>query len=124
MDNRNGLCYDDNDLLNHQICDGKAPKDWISVIIIFIGIFTVGVGSTGIFSFGIPYIDDNTQRKESPLALSSIMAGRIVGPTCGYLLGSFTLRVYVNPGSNYGGKSFDIMPNNYLPKGIVKYNRK
>ena len=119
MNNRNGLCYDDNDLLSNQICDGKAPKDWISVVIIFIGIFTVGVGSTGIFSFGIPYIDDNTQRKESPLALSSIMAGRIIGPTCGYVLGSFTLRVYVNPGANYGGKFFAYYVMYYVIKIVI-----
>ena len=111
MGNRDGLCSDDDDFLKHQICDRKAPKDWISVAIIFIGIFTVGVGSTGIFSFGIPYIDDNAQRKQSPLALSSIMAGRIIGPTCGYVLGSFTLRVYVNPGADHGGKDVKM---NYL----------
>ena len=103
-DNYKDLCYDKNDILQNETCDGKAPKDWVSVVIIFVGIFTVGIGSTGIFSFGIPYVDDNAQRSQSPMALSSIMAGRIVGPTLGYILGSFTLRVYVNPGANYEGK--------------------
>ena len=51
----NGLCS-----ANHKVdenCDGQnSSKDWLSVGIIFVGIFTVGIGSTSIFSFGIPYI--------------------------------------------------------------------
>ena len=89
---------------NETNCDGQTQKDWVSVSIIFIGIFTVGIGSTGIFSFGIPYVDDNTEKSKSPLALGFVMAGRILGPTLGYILGSFTLRIFVNPGQEHGGK--------------------
>ena len=79
-------------------CDGQIQKDWLSVAIIFIGIFTVGIGSTGIFSFGIPYLDDNSEKNNSPIALSFAMCSRVFGPALGYVLGSFTLRVFVNPG--------------------------
>ena len=85
-------------------CSGQSQKDWLSVGIIFVGIFTVGIGSTGIFSFGIPYLDDNSEKNNSPVALSFAMASRIAGPALGYILGSFTLRVFANPGQNYNGK--------------------
>ena len=85
-------------------CDGQTQKDWLSVAIIFIGIFTVGIGSTGIFSFGLPYLDDNAEKNDSPIALSFAMTSRVFGPALGYILGSFSLKVYVNPGRKPEGK--------------------
>ena len=85
-------------------CDKQASqKDWISIAIIFVGIFTVGVGSTGIFSFGVPYIDDNSEKKNSPMAMSFAMSSRVLGPAFGNILGSFTLRIFANPGQNPKG---------------------
>ena len=101
-DESSHLCYRENTPVD--TCDGKTQKDWLSVVIIFIGIFTVGMGSTGIFSFGIPYVDDNSSKENSPVTLSFAMASRIAGPTLGYILGSFCLRVFVNPRQAHGGK--------------------
>ena len=98
----NSLCLANNTV--HEDCDSQvSQKDWVSVGIIFVGIFTVGIGSTSIFSFGIPYIDDNSEKGNSPIALSFAMASRILGPAFGYVLGSFTLRVFANPGENHEG---------------------
>ena len=102
-DDHKAVCLADNGS-NVTHCDGQTQKDWVSVTIIFIGIFTVGIGSTGIFSFGVPYVDDNTEKGKSPIALGFVMAGRILGPTLGYVLGSFTLQIFVNPGQEYAGK--------------------
>ena len=91
-----GVCASSNTLEDD--CDGQIQKDWLSVAIIFIGIFTVGIGSTGILSFGIPYLDDNSEKKNAPIALSLAMFGRVLGPGLGSVLGSITLKVFANPG--------------------------
>ena len=97
------MCSASNEL--NENCDSQtSQKDWLSVGIIFVGIFTVGIGSTSIFSFGIPYVDDNSGKNNSPIYLSFAMASRILGPAFGYVLGSFTLRVFANPAQNHDGK--------------------
>lgn len=96
------LCLANSTILDN--CDNQASqKDWVSIGIIFLGIFTVGVGSTGIFSFGVPYIDDNNEKKNSPMAMSFAMSSRVLGPAFGNILGSFTLRLFANPGGNPKG---------------------
>ena len=61
-DDSNGVCSANNEL--EENCDNQtSQKDWLSVGIIFVGIFTVGIGSTSIFSFGIPYVDDKNEEK-------------------------------------------------------------
>ena len=98
----NQVCSASNSLDNK--CDGQSQKDWLSIAIVFIGIFTVGIGSTGIFSFGLPYMDDNSAKSNSPYALSFAMTSRILGPALGYVMGSFTLKVFVKPGRTPTGK--------------------
>ena len=97
-----GVCSATN-VLNDK-CDGQSQKDWLSIAIIFIGIFTVGIGSTGIFSFGVPYLDDNSTKSNTPYALSFAMCSRILGPALGYCLGAVTLKVFVKPGRTPEGK--------------------
>ena len=65
--------------------------------IVFIGIFIVGIGSTGLYSFGVPFLDDNSGKEDSPMALGYAMTGRIIGPTIGYALGAVMLSVFVYP---------------------------
>ena len=98
----NGVCSASN-VLNEK-CDGQSQKDWLSIAIIFIGIFTVGIGSTGIFSFGVPYLDDNSAKSNTPYALSFAMCSRILGPALGYCLGAVTLKIFVKPGRAPEGK--------------------
>ena len=71
--------------------------------IIFIGIFVVGIGSTGIYSFGVPFLDDNAGKENSPMALGYAMTSRIVGPTIGYALGAVMLSIFVYPGEKPDG---------------------
>jgi hypothetical protein len=49
------------------------------------------------YSFGVPFVDDNSKKKNSPLMLSFVMASRVLGPSLGYALGSACLAVYVDP---------------------------
>ena len=73
-------------------------KDWVSLGIVFLGIFLLGIGVSFYFSFGVPYVDDNTERGNSPFALSVVFSARVIGPTLGYFLGSACLAYYVDPG--------------------------
>jgi len=78
-------------------------RDWSGMVTIFFGYFITGIGSSFFYSFGIPYIDDNVSKQSSPLVLSFILAGRTLGPSFGFLLGSATLRIYVYPGHQREG---------------------
>ena len=90
---------DNNDSRSRQI----YYKDWLSMVIIFVGIFVVGIGSTGIYSFGVPFLDDNAGKQDSPMALGYAMTSRIVGPTIGYALGAVMLSVFVYPNEKPNG---------------------
>jgi organic anion transporter 5A len=59
-----------------------------------------GIGCTAFYTIGIPYIDDNTSKKNSPIFLSTSAALRLFGPALGLLLSSHTLKFYENPNSN------------------------
>ena len=83
-------------------CKVQQVRDWAGLAIIFIGFFISGIGTSFFYSFGIPYIDDNVSKRNSPMALSFVLAGRTLGPALGYLLGAATLRLYVVPGLQVG----------------------
>ena len=72
------------------------------------GIFVVGIGSTFIYAFGIPFLDDNAGKENSPLALALAMTSRILGPAMGYALGAVILKIFVYPGENPDGKCVGI----------------
>ena len=92
-ENLNDICYN-----TFQECHTEKIRDWGGMALIFIGFFISGIGTSFFYSFGVPYIDDNVSRKNSPMAISVVLAGRTLGPALGYVLGTATLKVYVVPG--------------------------
>ena len=52
-----------------QRCKVERVRDWPGLAIIFIGFFISGIGTSFFYSFGVPYIDDNVSKKNSPVAL-------------------------------------------------------
>jgi sodium-independent organic anion transporter len=82
--------------------DGEQAKDFFSMSIIFIGIFITGIGNSLFWTLGLPYIDDNSKKKDSPLRMSFAMAARVVGPSLGFMMGAALLKVYVNPNVDPG----------------------
>ena len=56
------ICNSQNERIKEGDCDGSSAKDWASLAIVFVGIFLLGIGVSFYFSFGIPFIDDNTER--------------------------------------------------------------
>ena len=98
-----------------QIDDCKSNTEWTAVIILWVASFlngiykqiyfqnlfiiNKGIGYTAFYTIGIPYIDDNTSKKNSPLYLSTSSALRLFGPALGLLLSSYFLKFNENPQS-------------------------
>ncbi|GFY77669.1 solute carrier organic anion transporter family member 4C1 [Trichonephila inaurata madagascariensis] len=76
---------------------GKLSQNLVAIIILFIANFLNGFGSMAYYTIGVPYLDDNVKKKNSPLYLGTMFALRIVGPTLGFMLSSFCLKFYENP---------------------------
>lgn len=94
------LCSADlNAMSSGSLCDedGNRRIDWAGLVIIFIAILLTGVGNCAFHSFGVAYLDDNTSHKNSPVMLALTFTFRLLGPTLGFLLGSFCLKTYVYP---------------------------
>ena len=56
------ICQSQRTRIDAGECDGSSFKDWTSLAIVFLGIFLLGIGVSFYFSFGIPFVDDNTER--------------------------------------------------------------
>jgi hypothetical protein len=44
-------------------------RDWGGMFTIFVGFFISGIGTSFYYSFGVPYLDDNVSKDNSPFAL-------------------------------------------------------
>ena len=101
--NAEDMCHISNKLDDE--CDGQSAKDWLSIVVVFVGIFLIGVGNACIISLGMPYLDDNIKKSNSPYSLSLGWCARMSGPAIGYIIGYFSLKVFVNPGEVPEGKA-------------------
>ena len=68
-------------------CEHNRVRDTSGMVAVFVGFFISGIGSSFFHSFGIPYIDDNTNKNQSPAFLGLIYASRTLGPGLGAILG-------------------------------------
>uniref|UniRef100_A0A183EH92 Solute carrier organic anion transporter family member n=1 Tax=Gongylonema pulchrum TaxID=637853 RepID=A0A183EH92_9BILA len=59
-----------------------------------LGLIGLGIGRTMPWSLGIPMIDDNVSNKNLPAFFAGINFVRILGPVCGFLIGSFCSSFY------------------------------
>ncbi|XP_054902542.1 solute carrier organic anion transporter family member 2A1 [Poeciliopsis prolifica] len=94
------LCNPSANATNPESCDVEVNKRLTETTLlwVFMGIAQLlfGVGSVPIQPFGISYIDDFAERKNSPLYIAILFAVSVFGPSIGYLLGAFMLRFYVD----------------------------
>ena len=61
------LCQTEKVGRSDQCTEGQGSRDWLGVSIIFLGIFLSGFGISFYYSFGLPYVDDNSEKDKSPL---------------------------------------------------------
>lgn len=77
--------------------DNQGVTVWPAVIIFILGSWFRGMGYTCYFVVGLPYLDDNIKKEQSPLYISMMHAIRLVGPAFGFMLASFCLSFYEQP---------------------------
>ncbi|XP_046913941.2 solute carrier organic anion transporter family member 74D [Dermatophagoides farinae] len=69
----------------------------VAVVLLWFSCFFNGLGYTAFYTIGLPHIDDNIKKKNSPVYLSSISTIRLLGPALGFILSSICLQFYENP---------------------------
>ncbi len=67
------------------------------MIILFLSNFFRGVGFTTYYVIAMPYIDDNTASRSSPVYISVIQCVMLVGPAAGFYFSSLCLSLYEDP---------------------------
>ena len=72
------------------------PEDsshWPGVVLIFLGLFLTGFGTSVFYSLSMAYLDDNMTRKASPIYIALSFVVRMIGAFMGMLLSSGFLRL-------------------------------
>ncbi|XP_062868011.1 solute carrier organic anion transporter family member 2B1 isoform X2 [Trichomycterus rosablanca] len=99
MEKDSGLCkpVGINQTSSNQTClkyEGHAHYAVFPILLL--GQLLLGIGGVPIQPFGISYIDDYANKKNSPFYLGILFALTAIGPAFGYLMSSFMLRLYVD----------------------------
>ncbi|KAL7853648.1 hypothetical protein AOLI_G00204920 [Acnodon oligacanthus] len=97
-ENTSGLCQTESSLqASNQTCSkNEGHTNHAMFPILLLGQLLLGIGGVPIQPFGISYIDDYANKKNSPVYLGILFALTVIGPALGYLMGSFLLRYYVD----------------------------
>lgn len=70
---------------------------YLPLILVFLSQFVLGIGNTLYYALGQAYLDDNIRQKSSPLMLGYAMSLRMFGPVIGFILGYYSLNIYIDP---------------------------
>lgn len=97
-ENVTGLCLTESERSSsNQTCSEKERNGHNEVfVILLLGQLLLGIGCVPVQPFGISYIDDYANKKNSPFYVGILFALTVIGPALGYLMGSFLLRFYVD----------------------------
>ncbi|ETE66088.1 Solute carrier organic anion transporter family member 1B3, partial [Ophiophagus hannah] len=78
-------------------CDHKIVTSY-AWIFVLLGNLLRGIGESPITPLGISYLDDFSREEDVPLYISFLHTSAMLGPLCGFLLGSVFARLYVDVG--------------------------
>ncbi|XP_016329704.1 solute carrier organic anion transporter family member 2B1-like [Sinocyclocheilus anshuiensis] len=80
-----------------QTCDQEKTDSHLGVYpILLLGQLLLGIGGVPIQPFGISYIDDYAEKRNSPFYLGILFAITVIGPAFGYMMSSALLRFFVD----------------------------
>ncbi|NXK59700.1 SO1C1 protein, partial [Sylvietta virens] len=77
-------------------CD-KEPSSYMWIYIL-LGNMLRGIGETPITPLGISYLDDFAKEENVPVYVACLHTIAMLGPMCGFLLGSLCAKLYVDVG--------------------------
>ncbi|XP_058836202.1 solute carrier organic anion transporter family member 74D-like [Topomyia yanbarensis] len=90
---------------NDNLCNKNRPPPDCSTdignlkpqMLLFLGSFLSGVGTSLYFTLGLTYLDDNVRKEKVPFLSSLSAFGRRLGPMLGFSLASLCLKYFVFP---------------------------
>ncbi|KAK0135554.1 Solute carrier organic anion transporter family member 2B1 [Merluccius polli] len=95
-----GLCQSQSSIstaLSSQRCGlNESPAQQGVFLVLLLGQLLLGISTVPIQPFGMSYVDDFSSRRNSPLYIGILLAVTSLGPAVGFMMGSFSLRYYVD----------------------------
>ncbi|KAL1132404.1 hypothetical protein AAG570_010359 [Ranatra chinensis] len=92
--------------ISDSLCDAKIiAEDSCSLesdglatfIFLFIAHIALGIGTSTYHTLGAAYLDDNSLKNKVPILFALSTSLRMIGPSVGFLLASYTLKIYIDP---------------------------
>ncbi|XP_068131256.1 solute carrier organic anion transporter family member 3A1 [Hyperolius riggenbachi] len=77
------------------ICRNTTTTNMMYLLLIGAQVL-LGIGATPVQPLGVAYIDDHVRRKDSSLYIGILFTMLVFGPACGFILGSFCTKIYVD----------------------------
>ncbi|XP_054990037.1 solute carrier organic anion transporter family member 3A1 isoform X1 [Sorex araneus] len=77
------------------ICRSRTATNMMYLLLIGAQVL-LGIGATPVQPLGVSYIDDHVHRKDSSLYIGILFTMLVFGPACGFILGSFCTKIYVD----------------------------
>ncbi|XP_040824746.1 solute carrier organic anion transporter family member 3A1 isoform X3 [Ochotona curzoniae] len=77
------------------ICRTRSATNMLYLLLIGAQVL-LGIGATPVQPLGVSYIDDHVRRKDSSLYIGILFTMLVFGPACGFILGSFCTKIYVD----------------------------
>ncbi|KAM9125441.1 solute carrier organic anion transporter family member 3A1 isoform 2-T2 [Pangshura tecta] len=77
------------------ICRNRTTTNMMYLLLIGAQVL-LGIGATPVQPLGVSYIDDHVRRKDSSLYIGILFTMLVFGPACGFILGSFCTKIYVD----------------------------
>ncbi|XP_053687128.1 solute carrier organic anion transporter family member 74D-like [Sabethes cyaneus] len=66
-------------------------------LILLVAQLISGIGNSLYFTLGFTYMDDNVEKAKAPALISISFFMKLLGPTVGYTLASYCLKLYITP---------------------------
>uniref|UniRef100_A0A8C5C080 Solute carrier organic anion transporter family, member 2B1 n=1 Tax=Gadus morhua TaxID=8049 RepID=A0A8C5C080_GADMO len=95
-----GLCQSRSSIAtlasNHSCVNSYGQTQQGVFPVMLLGQLLLGISTVPIQPFGMSYVDDYASRRNSPFYIGILLAVTSLGPAAGFMMGSFTLRFYVD----------------------------